>query len=212
MTVGDSSSKRNEEFGRALQFFNYIFDYEYTDVDAETMLGTYTDVISVKMPFQTDPELFPLSVHANTNGAHTYRAIREMDLLLAGDESFDVDIDAHAEAPVEAGQQVGTATFSYRGRVWFTLPLIADKALAIPATPTPIPTPEPTEAPLITDVDVPVDTPVPTNVPTPTPTESPANHRQAENKAALQILLPLSGVLLLLVAALLILKRIRDRR
>ena len=212
LTAGDSKSNRLEEFGRALQFFNYIFDYEYTDIDAETMLGTYTDVISVKMPFQTNPEFHSLIVHADTNGAHAYRAIREMDLLLAGDESFDVDIVAHAEAPVEAGQQVGTATFSYRGRVWFTLPLIADKALAIPATPTPIPTPEPTEAPLITVVDVPVDTPVPTDVPTPTPTEAPMDHRQTENKAALQILLPLSGVLLPLVAALLIRKRIRDRK
>ncbi len=213
MTVGDIKSKRYEEFGRALLFFNYIFDYEYTDVDAKTMLGAYTDVISAEMPFPTDPELCKLNVHADMNGAHAYRAIREMDLLLAGDESFDVDIDAHAEAPVEAGQRVGTATFSYRGRVWFTLPLIADTSLAIPVTPTPIPTPEPTEVPLVTD-DVPQDTPAPTPAPTatPAPTDPPGNHRHAENKAAMQILLPLGGALFLLVVALLIRKRIRDRR
>ncbi len=171
------------------------------------------------MPFETDPELCQLNVHADLLGAHAYRAIREIDLLLAGDESFDVSIDAQVEAPVKAGQKVGTATFSYRGRVWFTLPLIADKALAIPLTPTPMPTPEPTDAPVtpvIDDVDVPVDTPVPTAAqtvaPTSAPTGSPADHRQTENKAAMRILLPLSGVLVLLVVALLIRKRIRDRR
>ena len=211
----DNQAKREEEFLRAFQYFYYIFDYEYTDVDAETMIGSYSDVITVKMPFSVDPELCKLNVHADTTGAHAYRAIREMDLLLAGDESFDVSIDAQAEAPVKAGQQVGTATFSYHGRVWFTLPLIADRALRIPVTPTPLPTPEPTDVPgtpVIDDVDVPVDTPVPTAAPTPAPTEPPVDHRQAENKAAMQILLPLSGVLLLLVVALLIRKRIRNRR
>ena len=214
MTTGDIKSKRYEEFGRALQFFNYIFDYEYTDVGAETMLGTYTDTISVKMPFETDPELCRLSVHADTDGAHAYRAIREMDLLSSGDESFDVRIDAQAEAPVKAGQQVGTATFSYHGRDWFTLPLIADEALDVPTTPTPIPTPEPTNTPApfeITEVETATDTPAPTAAPTPAPTGSPVDHRQAENKAAMRILLPLLGVLLLLVIALLIRKRIRDR-
>lgn len=211
----DNNAKREEEFGRALQYFNYIFAFEYTDIDAGTMIGSYSDVISVKMPFETDPELCKLNVHADTNGAHAYRAIREIDLLLAGDESFDVSIDTQAEAPVKAGQNVGTATFSYRGRVWFTLPLIADNALAVPLTPTPMPTPEPTnvpDTPAIDDADVPVDTPVPTAMPTPAPTEPPADHRQAENKAAMQILLPLAGVLLLLIVALLIRKRIRSRR
>lgn len=217
MTEGDNKSKRYEEFGRALQFFNYIFANEYANIDAKTMIGTYTDVISVKMPFETDPELCKLKVHADVLGAHAYRAIREMDLLLAGDETFDVTIDAHAEAPVKAGRQVGTVTFSYRGRDWFTLPLIADEALAIPATPTPIPTPAPADAPatpMITDTDTTVDTPVPTGTPAPTsaPTDPPIDHRAAENKAAMQILLPLAGVLVLLVAALLIRRRIQRRR
>jgi len=211
----DNKAKREEEFLRALQYFNFIFDYEYTDVDAKTMLGTFSDVISVEMPFTVDPELCQLNVHADMNGAHAYRAIREMDLLLAGDETFDVTVDAHAEAPVKAGQQVGTATFSYHGRVWFTLPLIADESLVIPETPTPLPTPEPANTPnmpLITGANEATDTPVPTDTPTPAPTEPPTDHRQAENKAAMQILLPLAGILVLLVAALLIRKRIRARR
>lgn len=215
MTGGDNKSKRYEEFGRALQYFNYIFANEYTDVSAETMLGSYTDVISVKMPFEVDPKLCTLKVHADMNGAHAYRAIREMDLLVAGDESFDVSIDAQAEAPVKAGQKVGTVTFSYHGRDWFSLPLIADESLDVPVTPTPIPTPEPTKTPepfQITEVETATDTPVPTDTPAPAPTEPPADHRQAENKAAMQILLPLAGVLLLLLIALLIRKRIQNRR
>ena len=106
-------------------------------------------------------------------------------------------------------------TFSYHGRDWFSLPLIADEALDIPVTPTPIPTPEPTKTPepfQITEVDTATDTPVPTDTPAPAPTEPPADHRQAENKAAMQILLPLAGVLLLLLIALLIRKRIQNRR
>ena len=55
-------------------------------------------------------------------------------------------------------------------------------------------------------------TPEATPEPTPAPTEPPTDHRQAENKAAMQILLPLAGILVLLVAALLIRKRIRARR
>jgi len=65
---------------------------------------------------------------------------------------------------------------------------------------------------LITGANEATDTPVPTDTPTPAPTEPPTDHRQAENKAAMQILLPLAGILVLLVAALLIRKRIRARR
>ena len=215
LTGDDNKAKREEEFLRALQYFNYIFDNEYIKVDARTMLGAYSDVITATMPFEVDPELCRLNVHADTEGAYAYRAIRDMDLILAGDESFDVSIDAHAEAPVKAGQKVGTATFSFHGRVWYTLPLIADEALDVPTTPTPIPTPEPTNTPApfeITEVETATDTPVPTDTPAPAPTEPPVDHRQAENNAAMRVLMPLAGVLILLVVLLLIRKQTRKRR
>ena len=48
-------------------------------------------------------------------------------------------------APIAAGEQIGTISYSLFGRVWYTMPLIAQQAVSVP-TPTPVQTPVQTPA------------------------------------------------------------------
>lgn len=230
MVGDDNEAKRQELFRRAIRFFDYVYTYEYTDVEAETVVGDYTETVRV-----ANADNAVLTVRADTADATAFRPIRQLDLLLAGDETFDVRSEVTAVAPISAGQKVGTVTFSYGGRDWFTLPLRAETDVEIPATPeptavpTPEPTPEETPAPTETPTPAPTETPTPEPTPAPTeastpeptpaptkapvPTETPTSYNaRAESLSAAKLLLPIAGVLVLLILWLLIRNRLRHRR
>ncbi|MBR2645619.1 MAG: serine hydrolase [Clostridia bacterium] len=194
MLGDDNAERRAELFWRAIQFFEYVFTYEYTDVDAETMIGSYEQAVRVEnlSPFGADGFV---TAKAGFNGATAYRPVREIDLLLTGLTQFSVTANARAEAPVHRGDLLGTVTFSYNGRVWFELPLYADQDIELPPTPVPS-TPIP-----VTEEELPTPTASPTPVPTASATPEPEAPQRSVSPEA--IVLPIVGALLLgLIAAL----------
>ena len=216
--LGDDNAKRRQElFTRAVEFFDYVFTYEYAEVDAASLLGAYSETVPVQ---GADPNDGMLTLCVDTTGATAYRSIAEIDLLASGAAEFTVETDVHATAPIAQGETVGTATFSYNGRVWFTLPLIAanDVVLTTP-TPTPSPTPEPprlkeTATPLAPAaiVDEPVTVaPAPL---TPAPTDSTSAAladaaQEPDSGFSAFFLVPMAAALLIgaLAAALIFLKK-----
>jgi D-alanyl-D-alanine carboxypeptidase len=142
----DNEMKRQELFGRSVQIFDYVFDYEYVYADAATVLGDYTATVECSGADPDDPEGGMLTVYADTRDAVAYRPVMEIDRLKTGDTAFDVTMDVHAAAPVRKGDLLGTATFSLGGREWYTLPVYASRDVALP--PTPAPTEAPTSAPI----------------------------------------------------------------
>ena len=200
MLGDDNAARRNELFKRTIQFFEYVFTYEYTVIDAKTMVGSYTQAVPVDNLSQPDAEPVCVRAKVDPSGAAAYRAIREIDLLLAGLIDFTVTSDAEANAPVRKGDRLGTVTFSCNGRVWFELPLLADENVDLPPTPVPE-TPIPVTA---EDLPTPEPTPTPTPSPTPVPDAAPVRTSRTE-----QWILPvLIGLLVLAVGAVLIIRRV----
>ena len=210
--VGNDSftSRRNELFRRATEMFEYVFAYEYTEIDAKTMLKDYSLTVPVENAAVDDPENGELALSVDPSQATAFRAIREIDAILSGDAAFTVTTELTAVAPITAGEQLGTATFSYQGRDWFTLPLVASRDVN-EFVPTPEPTEVPTPAPTATPTPLPVteQTPLPTAAPTPAPEPG----AQTPPRRTV-LILSLSAALLLLFAAviaLVLLKRRRNR-
>lgn len=134
----------------AKRMFEYVFRYEYRYVTAE-LLGEVLQRVTVENARITDPAGGELSVSARGLDRITaFRPVREIEALAFGDAAFTVSYEIEAVAPIEAGQAVGTATFSYNGRVWFAVPLLAERSVeAFDPADLITPTPEPTEAPQV---------------------------------------------------------------
>ena len=115
---------------------------------------------------------------ADVRGASAFRPIREIDLLKEDEAQFTVTVEADAHAPVKKGDVLGTATFSYNGRVWFALPLAAAQSVDLPSTPEPA-TPIPVSAEDASTA-APTAVPTPTASATPAPTPVPAHSEPTE--------------------------------
>ena len=203
------SARRAELFRRAREMFEYVFTYEYVEIDAKTMLDGFTLTVPVENAAADDPEQGALALSVDPSQATAFRAIREIDAILNGDSAFAVTTDVSATAPIKAGERLGTATFSYHGRDWFTLPLLASRDVA-EFVPTPEPTEVPTPAPTVTPT--PFSVTEETSAPTPGPTAAPEPEEPSLPMRGV-LILGLSGALILLLAAVIVLavKRRRDR-
>ena len=203
------SARRAELFRRAREMFEYVFTYEYAEIDAKTMLKDHSLTVPVENAAVDDPENGALTLSVDPSGATAFRAIREIDALVNGDAAFTVTTDVSATAPVHAGEQLGTATFAYNGRDWFTLPLVASRDVNA-FVPTPEPTEVPTPAPTATPSPLPVteQTPLPTDAPTAAP--APLNPT-VSTRTVLIVGLAAALVLLLAAVIVLIVKRTKDR-
>ena len=169
MLGSDNAARREELFKRAIQFFEYVFTYEYTKIDASALIERCSEQIDVQNLPGTQVEAI-----ADVRGASAFRPIREIDLLKEGEAQFTVTVEASAQAPVKKGDVLGTATFSYNGRVWFALPLAAAQSIDLPSMPEPA-TPIPVsaeDAPTATPTAVPTPTASATPAPTPVPAHS----------------------------------------
>lgn len=193
---GESDTYRSVRLAEnAKEIFEYVFNYEYAYVAAETML---TAPLTYKVPVDnyrvTDPEEGWLTVEADVSNQTAFRPLHEIETLQGGEAEFEVSFNVDTvTAPVEEGQQVGTVEIGYNGRVWYTYPLLATRGVeafveADLYTPTPAPT------------DAPSPTPVPTDTPAPTATPTPQREPSAIEKLMEQdpLLLVLGGLGLLM--------------
>ena len=48
MLGSDNAARREELFKRAIQFFEYVFTYEYTKIDASALIGRYIEQVDVQ--------------------------------------------------------------------------------------------------------------------------------------------------------------------
>ena len=72
--LGDDNAKRRQElFTRAIQFFDYVFTYEYAEIDAATLLGGYTETVPVEGADPDDPEGGMLTLRPDPGDARVYR-------------------------------------------------------------------------------------------------------------------------------------------
>ena len=188
----DNEAKRQELFRRSVQIFDYVFDYEYAHVPAETLVKDYAESVFAEGASPDDPEGGMLTVRADPTGAAAFRPIREIDLLASGDAAFSVTSEVRASAPVKQGDPVGIATFSYNGRDWFTLPLIAARDVEPPPTPAPT-TPIPIDEDTLPET-TPTATLSPTPAPTAAPTPVPAEPEPARRFRPLWIILPAAAL------------------
>ncbi len=215
MLGDDNEARRVELWRRAIQFFDYVFEYEYKYVDAYTMTADYTTTIPVENVSVDDPEGGMLTLRVAPSDTTVYRPLHEILALTDGSAEFTVTADAQAVAPIKEGDALGAATFSYGGRDWFTLPLIAarDVEMFVPTpTPTPIPTPEPTPTPEPLDIqeeaiETPTPVPTPSPVPTPVPTEEPKTVERDELIKIGTVAVPALLVLIAAAIVLVVLKR-----
>lgn len=201
---GESDSYRSIRLAEnAKEIFEYVFNYEYTYVEAETLL---TEPILYKVPVNnyriTDPEEGWVTLQADVSEQTAFRPIHEIEALQSGEGQFEVSFNVEDPvAPVEEGQQLGTVEIWYNGRIWFTCPMVATRSVEAFV-----------EEDLHTPTPAPTDTPAPTQVPTETPsqaTEAPQEKGEKNEKAAFSLLeqdplVLILGGLLVLTGALLV--------
>lgn len=155
----------------AKEIFEYVFNYEYGYAEASELIS---QPIAYEVPVEnyriTDENEGWLTLQADISGAKAFRPLYEIEALRQGGAVFEANfIVEEAQAPIAAGQKLGTVELSYKDRVWFTCPLIASRSVEVfteadLSTPTPAPTdtPAPTEEP----ADTIEDTPAPAATPT----------------------------------------------
>ena len=166
-------------FQEAVDLFRYGFSLLFPTVTDEALLkaglpGTFTF---------TDPETgLPVAAKAVPAG----KSVSVSTEMLADLSGVQAAAEPAFTLPVEAGDTVGEAIYSYNGSVFLRLPLVAE-------APVPPATPEPSEAPALTALPA----------VTPTPSARPA--AQTGSSPAVKILFGVLTVLIVLVAVFLLL-------
>ena len=126
----------------AREMFEYIFENEYAYATAQSLI----DAPAVEFPVNGAAGAGTLVAQADPGSLTAYRPIRQIDALKNGTVEFEVAYEVEPLfVPIAAGEQIGTVSYSLFGRVWYTMPLIAQQAVSVP-TPTPVQTPVQTPA------------------------------------------------------------------
>lgn len=117
--TNQAGQKVRYEFSETKQLYDWLFDsFEYRQVfDTQTPVGE----CPVDLSMETDHVTLVLSENVN--------AVVPKD---ADASTFQVEIDLHhspAEAPIEQGQELGTATIKYAGELIATVPVVATTAV-----------------------------------------------------------------------------------
>jgi len=152
---GDKSERIRRCFSDSKMMFEQIYETMYAPHTAEELgVSTVTTEVQVENPRLTDEADGLLTLTADFSGQSVSLRDTVAEALLADTEALETDIkliEGPIEAPVAAGDVLGTVTVSHKGRTLFTADLTADRAVEVydPAD-EPTPTPAPTAAPTLT--------------------------------------------------------------